>query len=360
MARALIGKPVRAQMLLGGCAAGKTVLLVQIEAMARRARHLSSRIDACAGRSLNEQLVPAIRKVLRHLARVEPAQAQAQAHHALGALSAFASAARMASAPGGLDIEPPVVVADSGHLDSDLADLLACVGQAAQAGASAWTLLIDDFRCLRSPDLKALLTSLHLLRRERLPVLFIDAGVPQVAALAGNAQPYAERLLRFHNLEPLRPEDARAALRQPIEDAGARIGEDALADIVRQTASHPYFVQEWGHQCREVAQGAQITARDALPSRRPSDPAAGRRLLQDAMGSSHPERARVRHSPGPAGPRACGAFRIAAPLGEAPQRLGQRRARLISKGPVPPGAGGCRLRGAAVQRVSDAPLGQRA
>ena len=32
------------------------------------------------------------------------------------------------------------------------------------------------------------------------------------------------------------------------------------------------------------------------------------------------------------GPGACGVFRIAAPLGEAPQRLSQRRARLISKG----------------------------
>ena len=56
-------------MLMGGRAAGKTVLLVQTEAMTRRARHLSSRIDACAGRSLSEQFVPVIRKVPERLLR---------------------------------------------------------------------------------------------------------------------------------------------------------------------------------------------------------------------------------------------------------------------------------------------------
>ena len=330
MARALIGKPIRSQMLLGGCAVGKTALLVQIEVLARQAGHLTSRIDASAGRPLSEQLVPAIRQVLHDLAPIQPAQVKA--HQALGALSAFARAARVDVGPIALGVESPVGVADSGHLDNDLADLLACVGQAARAGGAAWTLLIDDVQRLRPSDLAALLAGLHRIGREQLPVLWVGAGLPQVAALAGAAQPYAERLLCFRNLEPLRPEDARAALQLPIEVAGARISEDALDEIVRQTAGHPYILQEWGYQCWEVAQGAQITAGDA----RQASAQVSRRLDSSYFPAQcarlTPTECTYVVALARQGSGSQRAGDIAAALGQTPRRLESHRARLVNRG----------------------------
>jgi len=74
MARALIGKPVRAQVLLGGSPLDKTVLLMQIEAMACRLGHQTSRIDASAGRALSTQLVPNLAAPLAGLHRISREQ----------------------------------------------------------------------------------------------------------------------------------------------------------------------------------------------------------------------------------------------------------------------------------------------
>lgn len=87
IARALLGEPINAQMLLGPGAVGKTVLLCRIEAMARAARHLTSRIDASVGYSLSAWLGPEIHRVLLTLSTVGPAREKADL--ALGALGHF-------------------------------------------------------------------------------------------------------------------------------------------------------------------------------------------------------------------------------------------------------------------------------
>ena len=96
-----------------------------------------------------------------------------------------------------LSVDPEVGVADSGNIENDLPELFVRVGEAAKAAGKAWTLLIDEVQYLRSSDLAALIVALHKISQKDLPVVFFGAGLPQVAALSGDAKSYAERLFHY-------------------------------------------------------------------------------------------------------------------------------------------------------------------
>ncbi|MFT0547148.1 hypothetical protein ACMHYO_12525 [Allopusillimonas ginsengisoli] len=124
-------------------------------------------------------------------------------------------------------MDPEVGVADSGNLENDLPELFIRIGEAAKAAGKAWPLLIDEVQYLSEKDLAALIVSLHKITQKKLAVLFFGAGLPQVAALSGDAKSYAERLFHYPEVGALSDDDAKAAIRQPISDEGANIA-DAL------------------------------------------------------------------------------------------------------------------------------------
>ena len=259
--RALIGKPSRSQMLLGLRGVGKTVLLNKIEDMAEAAGHVASSIEAPEGKALNELLVPKINQALRKLSASE--NAKAKAHQALRALRSFASAFNLSYGDASISVDPEVGVADSGSMEADLPELFVRVGEAAKAAGKAWTLLIDEVQYLRSEDLAALIVAVHKANQKALPVLFFGAGLPQVAALSGDAKSYAERLFHFPAVGALVEADAETAIRQPIEDEGEQIDDTAIREILTKTKGYPYFLQEWGYQCWNIAEGPRIKLEDA-------------------------------------------------------------------------------------------------
>lgn len=69
------------------------------------------------------------------------------------------------------------------------------------------------------------------------------------------------RVLRsfFNGLKlKYQPEDAAAALQEPVQDQGVRFSEAALEEIIRQTKGYPYFLQEWGYQAWNLAPASPI------------------------------------------------------------------------------------------------------
>jgi len=330
--RALIGKQNRSQMLLGLRGVGKTVLLNKIEEMAESAGHLTSFIEAPEGKPLSELLVPKLNQVLRKLSLTE--QAKAKVHQALGALRSFASAFKLSYGDATISVDPEVGVADSGDLESDLPELFLRVGEAAKAAGKAWTLLIDEVQYLRPVDLAALIVALHKISQKELPVLFFGAGLPQVAALSGDAKSYAERLFHYPAVGPLLPDDAKTAIRQPVEDEGERISEEALDEIMLKTQGYPYFLQEWGYQCWNIAQGAQIEVADATQA---ADEAT--RRLDDGFFKVRFDRLtpKEREYVIAMAQLGAGPYRssdVATALGETSQSLGPRRSQIISKGMI--------------------------
>lgn len=256
--RVLVGKPSQSQMLLGLRGVGKTVLLNKIEEIAEGHGHLTSFVEAPEDRSLVELLYPRMHQVLRRLSVVE--SARAATHSALRALRAFAGAFKIEVGNVAIAVDPEIGVADSGNIEFDVADIFMRVGTAAQAAKSGWTLLIDEVQYLSPGELAALIVAIHRINQRSLPVIFFGAGLPQIAALSGEAKSYAERLFIFPKIDALDIAAAGAAIRQPIEEEGEKIDQTALSDIVNSTMGYPYFLQEWGYQAWNAAEESPINA----------------------------------------------------------------------------------------------------
>lgn len=330
--RALIGKQTRSQILLGLRGVGKTVLLNAIEEIASNEGHITSVIGAPQGRALSELLIPRIHQVLRKLSMVE--NAKESAHKALRALRSLASIFTVSYGDASIAVEPEAGVADSGDLEADLSELFIRVGEAAKIAGKAWTLLIDEVQYIHQEDLAALIVAIHKVNQKGLPILFFGAGLPQVAALSGDAKSYAERLFLYPGVGPLEDEDAMKAITQPVKDEGEEIEMAAVRDIIEKTKGYPYFLQEWGYHCWNLASGPRIQLEDA----RRAAAEATRRLDEgffkvrfDRLTPKEREYviAMARLGAGP--------YRtsdVADLLNETNQSLGPRRAQIIRKGMI--------------------------
>ena len=330
--RALIGKSSRSQMLLGLRGVGKTVLLNKIEQDALALGHLTSFIEAPEDRTLSELIYPKIHQVLRKLSLVEDAKAVTLA--AFRALRAFAGTFKVTMGDFGIAVDPEPGVADSGNIEYDLPELFVRVGEAAVAAKCAWTLLIDEVQYLKAPDFAALIVAIHKTNQKALPVLFFGAGLPQTAALAGEAKSYAERLFTYPAIGPLDAKSAINAIRHPIESEGERIDDNALDLIFQETAGYPYFLQEWGFQSWNEAETSPVSRIDVEKAT-----ASALRRLDDGFFKVRLERLtpKEREYVVAMAQLGKGPYRsadVADILKEKATALGPRRASIISKGMI--------------------------
>lgn len=160
----------------------------------------------------------------------------------------------------GLDIEPEKGTADSGDLESDLAELFSAVGDAAKDRSSAVAVIVDEMQYLNEEEMSALIMAVHRAAQRELPIVLVGAGLPQLVGLAGRSKSYAERLFRYPTVGALSTEDAKEALRGPVLQQGVAFSDDALDQLVRVTHGYPYFLQEWGYQAWNLAVHSPIDA----------------------------------------------------------------------------------------------------
>ncbi|MBE0507979.1 MAG: ATP-binding protein [Marinospirillum sp.] len=330
--RALLGKSSRSQMLLGLRGVGKTVLLNKIEEMAEAEGHMTSSIEAPEGKSLSELLLPKINQALRKFSTSE--NAKAKAHQALRALRSFASAFKLSYGDTSISVDPEVGVADSGDLEADLPELFVRVGEAAKAAGRAWTLLIDEVQYLRPKDLAALIVALHKVNQKVLPVLFFGAGLPQVAALSGDAKSYAERLFHYPAVGALKDADAQAAIRHPVEDEGEHIDDKAIREILAKTKGYPYFLQEWGYQCWNLAEEPGIKLEDAVKAAGEATKRLDEGFFKVRFDRLTPKEREYVIAMAKLGAGPYRSSDVADLLNETNQSLGPRRAQIISKGMI--------------------------
>ncbi len=247
-------------MLLTGLrGVGKTVLLNEMERMAIRAEVRTILVEAHEDKPLPVLLVPHLRRLLFELDRM--AGMGDKARRGLAVLKSFLSAVKVTThdVEFGLDIEPERGAADSGDLEVDFPNLLTAIGEAAEERGTALVLLIDEVQYFTSAELSALIMAMHKMQQRQLPVTLIGAGLPVLPSLAGESKSYSERLFVFPEIGPLNEPDATTAIRDPIEEAGESIDQQALREIVRLTHGYPYFLQEWGYQVWNHATASPIT-----------------------------------------------------------------------------------------------------
>jgi hypothetical protein len=234
----------------------------------------------------------------------------------------------------GLDIEPERGTADSGDLEIDLPDLFVAVAEAALERKLAVAVFIDEIQYFNRKELGALIMAMHKVQQRRLPLVLVGAGLPILPGMAGESKSYAERLFNFPDIGALGRDDAAKALQEPAHAAGIQFRADALAEVFVLTKGYPYFLQEWGYQAWNVADGSPIMLDDI----RRATPIVIQRLDKNFF--------RVRYERLTPGEK--NFLRAMAELGPDPQRtsdiadvlgikvngLGPVRAKLIKKGMV--------------------------
>ena len=332
MDRILAGRPAKGLILLGLRGVGKTVLLNRLRTLADDKGFRTVRIEAPEGSSLPELLTPELRRILYALDLRRAAGHRLQ--RAAGVLVNFARVFRVSAGDLELSVDLAPGEGDTGNLEQDLPRLLVAMSAAAADRHTAVGLFIDEVQYLSSSELAAVIVACHEIAQQNLPFLFIGAGLPQVAALAGKAKSYAERLFDYPEVGPLEHADARLALEKPARDEGVLFDDGAVDEILAGAQNFPYFIQEWGYQVWNAAPASPVTrsmVRDASPAVELHLDSNFFRVRFDRLTPLEQKYLRAMAELGP-GPSATG--RIAETLGVRTASVAAVRQRLINKGMV--------------------------
>ena len=263
-ARILLGRvkhkrPEKSLLLTGLRGVGKTVLLNEIERMAKTAGYQTILIEAHEDKPLGELIYPALRGLLFELDRV--AGAGDKVKRGLAVLRSFIGSIKLTvnDVALGLDIEPAKGTADSGDLEVDLPNLFVAIAEAALERQTAVAILVDEIQYLSQKELGALIMAMHKMQQKQLPLVLLAAGLPVLPGMAGESKSYAERLFNFPDIGALSEVDAAKALRDPARNVGVEFEDDALKEVFRLTHGYPYFIQEWGYQSWNMTAASPVT-----------------------------------------------------------------------------------------------------
>ena len=258
------GRSAKSFIAVGLRGVGKTVLLNQVFEKATELGFHAVQIEAHENKSLAALLAPKLRQILIRLDNLK--RASEYAKRALRVLAAFVNSIRtkFGDVEVSLSIEPEVGLADSGDLETDLADLFEVVGRAAKENGTAIALIVDELQYISEIEMSALIMALHRVAQRNLPIVMIGGGLPQLVGLAGRSKSYAERLFDYPEVGALDRDEAFAAVDGPIAEEGAEITQHANERIFELTQGYPYFLQTWGHYAWNAAEDSPIETVDVV------------------------------------------------------------------------------------------------
>lgn len=327
--RLRLGRDGRSQMLTGLRGVGKTVMLNEFEQLAGGRGYFHEHVEVADDGDLAPRLAAAFRRIL--LAMDARKRIGERIRHALGVLKAFS-----VRLPGGpelaIDVDAVSGPADSGDLATDLSGLFIELGEVARDHETGVLITVDELHYVALPVLEALVMGLHRAAQLRLPITIAGAGLPSLATLTGEAKSYAERMFTFPIIGSLPVEQAREALVVPAADEHVDWEDAALDRVLDATHGYPYFLQEFGKQAWDAAEGPRVISDDDVIHSIPVATAE----LDDGFfrvrtgRTSDPERAYLR-AMAELGPGPVRSGEVARLLGKKTSALGPTREGLIRK-----------------------------
>lgn len=334
LARTQLRRPAKSVLMVGLRGVGKTVLLDQLRRDAEAAGLQTMRVEAPESRSLPAIIAPQLREALLRISQDE--RARDLARRALRGLAGFVGALKVKfnDIEVGLDLDPEPGLADNGDLEHDLQALLEVVGEAAARIETVLVLFIDEMQYVAEKELAALITALHRTAQERLPVVLVGAGLPQLPGQFGIAKSYAERLFDFVTIGPLSAEYSRVALVEPARREGVAFTDQALDLIFERTQGYPYFLQEWGTKCWDVAKASPIQPEDVKKASELVVATLDDSFFRVRFGRLTPSERRYLRAMAELGPGPHRSGDIAQMLDREVQNVAPTRAKLIQKGMV--------------------------
>ena len=338
-ARILLGRikarrPEKSMLLTGLRGVGKTVLLNEIERLAKKEGYHTVSIEAHEKKPLGPLLAPQLRSLLFELDRL--AGAGDKVKRGLRVLRSFLGVLKVTyeEITVSLDIDPELGSADSGDIEIDLPNLLVAVGEAADERSCAVAVLIDEIQYFNQKELGALIMAMHKIQQKQLPLLLLGAGLPILPGLAGESKSYAERLLNFPNVGALSEEEAARALREPALAAEVEFAPAALQEIFELTKGYPYFLQEWGYQSWNLATESPIQLEIVKKATDLVIPRLDENFFRVRFDRLTPSEKNFLRAMAQLGPAAHRTGDIAQALGVKVTSLGPVRAKLIKKGMI--------------------------
>ena len=254
---------------------GKTVLLIEFDLLASEAGWATTDVQEVGSQpDFRVTFARMAARLLREMSRRHRVRERIQ--RALSVVKAF-SIAVPGAAQLKLDVEAAPGKADSGDIEQDLGELLVEIGEVAASLRSGALFLIDEMHNLDTPALAAICIALQAISRRGLPVALIGAGLPDLQVRLIAAKPYADRLFQYHELGRLSDDAARSALVAPAAAHGVAFEGEAARQVVREAAGYPYFLQEYGLELWNHAEGTTI---------RTSDLDSVRDIVQDSLARS--------------------------------------------------------------------------
>jgi hypothetical protein len=334
LGRAKAKRSEKSMLLTGLRGVGKTVLLNEIERLAKAEGYRTLAIEAHEDKQLGALIAPSLRTLLFDLDRI--AGAGDKAKRGLAVLRSFIGAIKVTvgDATFGLDIEPEKGAADSGDLEIDLPNLFVAVAEAAEERQTAIALLIDEIQYFSQRELGALIMAMHKIQQRQLPMVLVGAGLPILPGMAGDSKSYAERLFSFPDIGALSAADTAKALRDPAQAAGVEFKADALKDIFKLTRGYPYFLQEWGYQSWNLAKASPITREVVATATATVTDRLDRNFFRVRFDRLTPSEKNFLRAMAELGPGAHRTGDIADALGVKVTSLGPVRAKLIRKGMI--------------------------
>lgn len=328
------GRSEKSLLLTGLRGVGKTVLLNEIERMARAEDYRTVVVEAHENKPLGPLIAPYLRSLFYELDRM--AGAGDKVRRGFRVLRSFLGKLKVIyeDVAVGLDVEPEEGSADSGDLEIDLPNLFVAVGEAARERKATVAVFIDEVQYFSQKELGALIMAMHKMQQQQLPVILLGAGLPILPGLAGDSKSYAERLFNFPDVGALNEADAAKALQDPAQTAGVGFEEPALEEVFRLTQGYPYFIQEWGYQAWNTAAQSPITLVDVQAATAKVVPRLDQNFFRvrfDRLTPSEKNFLRAMAELGP-GPHRTGD--IADTLMVKVTSLGPVRAKLIKKGMI--------------------------
>ena len=223
LSRIKAGRFEQSLMVVGLRGVGKTVLLNRIRELADAGGYGVVMVEATESRSLPELILPALRQILFQLDGMEGLSNKVK--RGLRVLRSFVGAVtvKLGDAEFGLDIDAEKGTADSGDLEADLAELFVVLGQAAQDRKRAVAIIVDEVQYLSETEMSALIMAVHRVAQRQLPLVLVGAGLPQLVRTGRAIEVLCGAPISgAPSVGALSPNDAKAALRDPVLEQGVR------------------------------------------------------------------------------------------------------------------------------------------
>ncbi len=264
--RATEGRFGKSFIAIGLRGVGKTVVLNRVRRIADNYKCKSLMIEMHEDKSLAIILIPHIRKILLEFNSQNFITNAAR--KALRVLKSFINTVRIKyeDIEFSLDVDPQLGVADNNDIEIDLPDLFVAIGEAAKECNETIVIILDEIQYLAEKELSAIVMALHRTAQEELPILLVGAGLPLLVGKLGKSKSYAERLFSFPSIDALDKTETIKALNIPAEKGGACFTGEALNEIYNLTRGYPYFIQEWGYVCWNIASNSTIEKEDVKKS----------------------------------------------------------------------------------------------